>query len=1160
MITDFPLERQPFPYIDHRLPRTNESNSVSTDELEQTDFKLPDTSDAATFYSPLDVRKAKFQSTTLPTCHAGDAWDARSTIPRLDKSTADNSLILEDNWSPALSSPVSTLFRNRHSEFGLQNNRASDTSSLRANSTILSRSSSLSTHRSDDFVSLEDRYIRSLFDRQAQLKSQLGRLNSELLELLHEEWKITGVVPEGYDELRITTGQPTQPLKTTSFPLPRTIIQRANTFSRDGCKNTNIPRRNTSTTSQYSTETSPVPSVKCHRDTFPQVTSHGYFPGRSCPLGKSRHDSSASPTKMRITSRKHEYKYTSVCIPDEIGAGGESLRTGQEFASRVFQSYEDKLSSKSNTIVSTEFPNAYIEQTTPHIYSDHPTPTPPSELDEEDVDIRQAFIELQLRRLEVDYAVISELYVVHKKRAAETKREAYRIAYKTNLQKLKEIHTQMEQLRAKLGENHQSSVSQITPRQHRRTWKPLYNKARNWTRGPLSRPSSRTCSPLECTRQLMDSAPRASNTSCLSPTVFNAPASPTSESFSSRDTSSRIAPDASSECGTESSRLKVLKRVRRPTLLPLLHFFHSGSGMSHSEVSGVSAHHKANTTGSLQTTHLVPRGDATMIQQEALTSVKPIIHEPSKSLKLDCNGLQTEKAEYQPSPRIEEYNEFLWPNSLNATPVNPEASEEARSTISFRGSSTSPGYLENGRPESSSSLKYPVHLRRRLKRIRSLSIMVEEVCLDDSPTSELRNTRRSPPKLLQRCNSWSTLNFWLSRHSIPEQQLRASECRFRYPYGIQTLMSESSVDPSGLCLPHQTGRFASTFPSSNFQAQKQSQNAATSSNTSSSNWSTSGCSCMSSQTGDSGCEISSKEPGSDLTIPSTSCRFTVERTCYDSATNQTNPAIKLRQFPNRRQPIRLKDVRGRVPFIEEESGSPYGTSLRVRCICSCLSEHGDQPWDTKSCMHNSARPCSFYSPQNLEADDGVSLSDCCHNFVNVDPDATPPPEEFIPRSFDNCETTLTISSCRSSSLSPTSLLTRDLQLPTDRIKEKTATVDFSSVQGLKRSNLRRSGLKSFSLLKQTVSRMASDKRTSVVPNVNHTRRYSVTNTKLPTPNLSKRKSGVFNTPQNPTIGDSSGISQANSLSLSVEEKAKRTGKFTWTPKLRHSVRLVRWPK
>ncbi|KER32884.1 hypothetical protein T265_01170 [Opisthorchis viverrini] len=1157
MITDFRLERQPFPYIDHRPPRANESNSIGTVELGRTNFTLADTGDAATFYSPPGVRKAKFQSTTLPTCRAGDAWDVRFTIPRLDKSTADSSMIIEDNWSPALSCPVSTFFRNRHSEFGLQNNRASDASSLRVNSTILSRSSSLSTHRSDDFVSLEDHYIRSLFDRQAQLKSQLGRLNNELLELLHEEWKITGVVPEGYDELRITTGQPTQPLKTTSFPLPRTIIQRANTFSRDGCKDTNIPRRNTSTISQYSTHTSPLPSVKCHRDTFPQLTCGENLPGRSYSLGKGTHETSASPTNMRITSPKHEYRYTSVRIPDETGADDESWRNDQEFNSDVFQSNEEKLSSNGNTIVSTEYTNTCSEQTTPHIHNDHPTPTPLPEPDEEDVDIRQAFIELQLRRLEVDYAVISELYTVHKKRAAETKREAYRIAYRTNLQKLKEIHIQMEQLRAKLGEDHQSSISQITPRQHRRTWKPLYYKARNWTRGPLSRPISRTCSPLECARQPMGSVPRASNTSCPSPTLFKAPASPTSGSCASRDTSSRLAPDASSECGTESSRLKVLKRVRRPTLLPLLHFFHSGSGMSHSEVL---THDKANTTSVPQTAHLVPRGDATVIEQEVLTSVKPIIREPSKSLKLDCNGFQREKTEYQPSPRIEEYNEFLWPNSLNATPVNPEAREEARSTISFHGSSTSPGYREHGLPESSSSLKYPDKLKRRLKRIRSLSSMVEGVCLDDSPTSELRNTRRSPPKLLQRCYSWSTLNFWLSRNSQPEQRLLAGDCRVRYPCGIPTQMSEGSVDPSRLCSPHQTGRFASTFPSGNFQAQKQSRNAATSSNTSSSNWSTSGCSCMSSQMGDSGCEISSKEPSSDLTIPSSSSRLTVERTYYDSATSQMNSSIKLRQLPNRRQPIRLKDVRGRVPFIEEESGSPYGTSLRVRCICSCLSEHGDQPWDTKSCMHNPTRPCSYYSPKNLEADDGVSLSDCCHNFVNMDPDTTPPPEEFIPRSFDNGETTLTTSSCRSSSLSPTSHLTRDSQVPTDRIKEKTATVDLSSVQDLKRSNLRRSGLRSFSLLKQTVSRMASDKRTTLVLNVNHTRRYSLTNTKLPTPNLSKRKSGVFSTPQTHTVGDGSGISQANPLSLSIEEKSKRTGKFTWTPKLRNSVRLVRWPK
>lgn len=56
--------------------------------------------------------------------------------------------------------------------------------------------------------------------------------------------------------------------------------------------------------------------------------------------------------------------------------------------------------------------------------------------DEKEEDIDRVAYEIELRRLEVDFAVISQLYAVHKQRAKETKFESYKIAYKSNSKKV----------------------------------------------------------------------------------------------------------------------------------------------------------------------------------------------------------------------------------------------------------------------------------------------------------------------------------------------------------------------------------------------------------------------------------------------------------------------------------------------------------------------------------------------------------------------------------------------------------------------------------------------------------------------------------------------------------------------------------------------------
>lgn len=55
---------------------------------------------------------------------------------------------------------------------------------------------------------------------------------------------------------------------------------------------------------------------------------------------------------------------------------------------------------------------------------------------EDEEELKRTGYELQLRKLEIDYAVITQLYTVHKQRAIETRKDAYRVAYKSNLRKV----------------------------------------------------------------------------------------------------------------------------------------------------------------------------------------------------------------------------------------------------------------------------------------------------------------------------------------------------------------------------------------------------------------------------------------------------------------------------------------------------------------------------------------------------------------------------------------------------------------------------------------------------------------------------------------------------------------------------------------------------
>ncbi|KAL3311194.1 hypothetical protein Ciccas_010229 [Cichlidogyrus casuarinus] len=69
----------------------------------------------------------------------------------------------------------------------------------------------------------------------------------------------------------------------------------------------------------------------------------------------------------------------------------------------------------------------------------------------------------ELDRLKLDYAVVSQLYTVHKQKAEQTKKESYRKAYKSNAKKLKEISTQIQDLETVRSQTSDISIARERP-------------------------------------------------------------------------------------------------------------------------------------------------------------------------------------------------------------------------------------------------------------------------------------------------------------------------------------------------------------------------------------------------------------------------------------------------------------------------------------------------------------------------------------------------------------------------------------------------------------------------------------------------------------------------------------------------------------------------
>ncbi|KAH8877278.1 hypothetical protein KSF78_0005168 [Schistosoma japonicum] len=440
-------------------------------------------------------------------------------------------------------------------------------------------------HPSDNVEKrLED--AQSLIQRHTQIVQHLKQLNKELLLLLHEEWSITGKVPPDYESLCQKLGICNKPVKNTSYPISHLLVHKASTVSMkqeyyEFLKNkkkystlsTNLPTENASVQSELTKVISESDNFslpdntidKRRRDTARRlvevfgrsVSTELLLPNRTLHNATDLADDCSHSNSFSVhdystwnsTSDKNQYwklvKADSHLISDYYRLN--HMTSISDYSSFLSGDYSPTTSLRSDFKSTKDCVNAtnnlhetmsdFSSNLSPPIACHNPSnlnirpKNPGNDLvmkscinevisknnevnpvqlklqqdnddsiyDLEEEDISRAAYEIELRRLEVDFAVISQLYAVHKQRAKETKFESYKIAYKSNSKKLKDITRQMNNIKTMLLSSQQVSNEQLTVLMNRRTaqkqlfkrrktWNPLKFGTSNWTIGSGTSP------------------------------------------------------------------------------------------------------------------------------------------------------------------------------------------------------------------------------------------------------------------------------------------------------------------------------------------------------------------------------------------------------------------------------------------------------------------------------------------------------------------------------------------------------------------------------------------------------------------------------------------------------------------------------------------------
>ncbi|VDP18967.1 unnamed protein product [Echinostoma caproni] len=761
--------------------------------------------------------------------------------------------------------------------------------------------------------------VEELVQRRIELRRRLSRLNDQLLKLLYEEWTLTGHIPEGYEDLLKEMNKRTQPVKTTSYPLPRMLIRRASTLTR--------PLRDFSDLSTSSQLSGSVPWSGDSGHDDRDFTTPSKLCDETAPTFKV-------PTTFRHGKRNPECPSEQIDCP----ASAASTLSGDRALS-VLPSFSPN---DSHTVL-----NIFSSNHGEDLDSEQDALVEEGSWTEDEEDIRRTAYELQLRRLEIDYAVISQLHAVHKQRAIETKREAYRIAYKSNSRKLKEISAQMSEIRVRLqGESkEETQTKQRGPKatwQRRKTWNPLRFPATQWAVSTLPRRQSRLDSPDSARLRPLDAYSTPVTPDRRFKLTFDSPQKPP-PSLASGTTSPSMS-RASSLASHEQSREDTMNKRRpkrthqhRASLLPLIQLFR------HSE-------------------SVDPLRDSAIDLPDL-----------NYDIRRGCSSSHTAHISH-------------W----HSAPDLPTALSTSRVACCRRGNHICP-------------------------------------------------SQKKECQWMNRVHTSSGLDHYHPNRSDPTKLTDS---------GGSFAVSLSSFAPIG-CRSSVANQNSGTINNVDLALRPAASHAS-----SASNWSTSGCSCLSSQTNNSSNEASERQ----LPLSYHMCTNALPKEMSEhprKLEDAVEPVVRLRSIEDRGRRVRELSSAGNI--------NAYRSAIPVKCICSCLSEH-----ITSVTILNSRT-----SSQNglIDPTPVGSVERLVRSGLHY-------PRKHCIHSTDSCETTVPASPVRTTSSSPSSS-TLDVSRLTCAEKAKSRTTCVfqtvadggDKITGLQKGSSSRRSIRPLALLRRAVSKV-----------------------------------------------------------------------------------------
>lgn len=864
--------------------------------------------------------------------------------------------------------------------------------------------------------------IGALIQRRMELRRALKQMNGELLRLLYEEWTLTGCIPEGYEELLRQSDEKMHPVKTTSFPLPRLLIRRASTLSRPSHD------FNHSTSSSQSS----VPWTEV-------LNFH--------------ENSSGSPARsvqqLNMIDAETEY-------PHDAPAANAPTLPNEPIVDSETENCPMHLRRQCST-------NSHKSTCTERVESEY-------SWTEDEEELKRTGYELQLRKLEIDYAVITQLYTVHKQRAIETRKDAYRVAYKSNLRKLKEIREQMIELQEKLkNDPGVPTESQHRGRkstwQRRKTWNPLRVSAHQWGIATLPRRMSRFNSPSGPQVPPLDvfSTPVTPDRRFKVPLDSPIKPPPSLASDSVSTAVSRASSVASDRYPSQDTRRRVINQ--RSSLIPLIQFFR------HS-VKAVSDPIKSNDASRMRkrpSTFTYNKRSKMSEDSEKDSSV------PDNDLVCDCSQSEHNaqvKTMYANNDSSSRSSLFFPRRSWKYLPHNTcssfqDAEPNFSSSISvLRSSAHDPISVVRGysicSPKGASSIEHVSVTKspngpRGCKLRRSLSSpdsslkaadpmrdsaidLPDSFCGENHPHPFIRPTGpshwRSVPEIA-RPIIISSIS--CHRSGIHDCATLENEHPWIDPQ-VHNVVRDMTTNSDKIQIPCSVSRSASSFPSRTVHHHPSvptdlALRPVPSHASSNSNWSTSGCSCLSSQT------ASSSATAEHNIFHPRRISTNLDQGAHES-THHNPPNVRLRNPEERGRRFYDAPCDAALDVQSPASG--------VKCICSCSSEHTGNP------SHDAQDPQIDPTP--------VGSTDC------LDRPSFHYPRKRCICSVDSCETTVPASPVQTTSPSPSGS-SSDLSHFNPSQKSKT-TSDVSDVirSGLSKAASSRRSMRPFAFLRRAVSR------------------------------------------------------------------------------------------